>query len=131
VTPAPTTFTRSVVNGFGSGTYPAGTSVDVFANPAGSGAAFNMWTGDTKYLVDANSYHTTLTAPAGSSLTVTANYTLGVPVVSPTRLGSAPINTPPPFLAEECGESYGLAPKTAFLETSARPGPANSNVPVT
>jgi len=84
VNPAPTTFTLSVVNGFGSGTYPAGTSVDVFANPAGSGAAFNLWTGDTTYLVDADSYHTTLTAPAGSSVTVTANYTLGVPVVSPT-----------------------------------------------
>lgn len=84
VNPAPTTFTLSVVDGFGSGTYPAGTNVDVLANPAGSGAAFNLWTGDTKYLVDANSYHTTLTAPAGSSLTVTANYTLGVPVVSPT-----------------------------------------------
>jgi len=84
VNAAPTTFTLTVVDGFGSGTYAVGTSVDVFTNPAASGAAFSFWTGNTSNMVDASSYHTTVTAPAGSSITVTANYTLGVPVVTPT-----------------------------------------------
>ncbi len=83
-TPPVTTFTLTVNNGFGSGTYAAGTVVDIFSNPAPSGFVFNAWTGNTSYLADANNWHTTATAAAGTSITVTANTTLVTPVLLPT-----------------------------------------------
>jgi hypothetical protein len=83
-TPPVTTFTLTVNNGFGSGTYTAGTVVDIFSNPAPSGFVFNAWTGNTSYLADANNWHTTATAAAGTSITVTANTTLVTPVLAPT-----------------------------------------------
>jgi len=82
--PPVTTFTLTVNNGFGSGTYAAGTVVDIFADPQPSGFAFNGWTGNTSYLADPGTWHTTATAVAGVNITVTANNTLSAPVVSPT-----------------------------------------------
>lgn len=84
--PSSSTYSLVVNNGYGSGTYAAGTSVDIFAYPAASGSAFNSWSGNTSALADANSWHTTVTAPAGASVTVTANNTLVVPSVSPVLM---------------------------------------------
>jgi hypothetical protein len=81
---APTTFTLTVTNGYGSGTYAAGTVVDVFANPATSGTTFNAWTGNITYLADPNIWHTTVTAAAGATVAIAANNTLIVPALSPT-----------------------------------------------
>jgi hypothetical protein len=82
--PPVTTFTLSVINGYGSGTYAGGTVVDIFANPQPNGFAFNAWTGSTSYLADPGTWHTTATAAAGASITVTANNTLSAPAISPT-----------------------------------------------
>ena len=84
VTVTPNTFTLNVVNGFGSGTYPAGTVVDVFANLPASGLSFNAWSGNVTALVDPNTWHTTATGAAGATITVTANNTLVVPILAPT-----------------------------------------------
>lgn len=86
VNAAPTTFSLTVVNGYGSGTYAAGTSVDVFADAPASGQAFLSWSGNTSEMADPESYHTTVTATAGSTVTVTANYSVGVPAMTPTVL---------------------------------------------
>jgi hypothetical protein len=82
-TVTPTTFTLTVTNGFGSGTYAAGTVVDVFANPASSGTTFNAWSGNTSALADLATWHTTATGAAGATISVTANNTLAVPALAP------------------------------------------------
>ena len=64
-------FTLTVVNGSGSGTYAVGTVVSINANPAPSGQQFSSWTGAT--VANPTSASTTLTMPA-SNATVTANY---------------------------------------------------------
>ncbi len=93
VNPAPTTFTLTVVGGYGSGTYAAGAVVDVFAATAAPTTAFKMWTGNTGQLIDSFAWHTTFTAAAGTTSTVTANYTLGTPAVSGTAVQVPGTNT--------------------------------------
>jgi uncharacterized protein (DUF1800 family) len=84
-TSGPSTFTLSVVNGTGSGTYAAGTSVAIAANPAPAGDAFANWTGAT--VVNALSSSTTLAMRAANT-TVTANYASPPPItqVNPTAV---------------------------------------------
>jgi len=72
----PTTYTLSVVNGSGSGSYAAGTVVTITANPPPSGQTFLKWTGST--VKDPGAATTTLTMPAANT-TVTANYTTTPP----------------------------------------------------
>ena len=66
------TYSLTVVNGTGSGTYAAGTIVNIKANTAPSGQTFQNWTGAT--VANATSATTTLTMPAANTA-VTANYT--------------------------------------------------------
>ena len=68
-----TTYGLTVVNGSGSGSYPAGTVVTITANAAPSGEAFSSWTGAT--VASPLSSSTTLAMPAAAT-TVTANYTV-------------------------------------------------------
>ena len=82
------TYTLTVVNGTGSGSYPAGKVVTIAANTPPSGSTFLNWTGAT--VASANSSTTTLTMPAAAT-TVTANYTAGtytLTVVNGTGSGS-------------------------------------------
>jgi hypothetical protein len=84
------TYTLSVVNGTGSGSYAAGTVVTITANTAPSGEVFSDWTGAT--VASAGSASTTITMPAANT-TVTANYstagsTYTLTVVSGTGSGT-------------------------------------------
>ena len=69
--PHPSTYTLTVVNGIGGGSYKAGTVVTITANPAPAGQSFLDWTGAA--VKNTNASPTTLTMPA-SNATVTANY---------------------------------------------------------
>ncbi len=72
---APTTYTLTVMNGTGSGSYAAGTVVNIGANPPPAGQQFQSWSGAT--VANANSSTTTLTMTAANT-TVTAGYTAGM-----------------------------------------------------
>jgi hypothetical protein len=65
------TFMLSVVNGTGSGSYAAGTTVNISANAPPSGQAFSNWTGAA--VANPSVSTTTLPMPAANT-TVTANY---------------------------------------------------------
>ncbi len=67
----PTTYTLTVVNGTGSGSYAAGSVVTITANAPPAGQRFLNWTGAT--VSNSTQASTTLTMPA-SNTTVTANY---------------------------------------------------------
>jgi hypothetical protein len=75
-----TNYSLTVVNGSGSGSYAANTSVPISANPAPAGQAFKNWSGAT--VANALSSSTTLVMPAAPT-TVTANY---APVTQPLAL---------------------------------------------
>jgi uncharacterized protein (DUF1800 family) len=81
-------FNLTVVGGTGSGSYAAGTVVNVSATP-GAGQTFQSWTGGT--VANPNAASTTLTMPS-SNVTLTANYTTGptyaLTVVNGTGSGS-------------------------------------------
>ncbi len=70
----PPTYTLTVVNGTGSGSYTAGTGVTITANPAPAGESFSAWTGAA--VSNAATPTTTITMPAANT-TVTANYSTG------------------------------------------------------
>ncbi len=67
----------NIVNGSGDGAYPAGTRVDIFANPPPDGQVFDRWTGDVAALgngaIVALLPRTTITVPA-TPVTLTATY---------------------------------------------------------
>ena len=73
-------YTLTVVNGSGSGSYASGTIVDISAN-TNSNEAFLVWSGLD--IANTNSSNTTVTMPA-TNLTVTAN--LGPPAPSDLRM---------------------------------------------
>lgn len=72
----PVTHPVTIVNGSGTGNYPAGTLVTITANPAPAGETFSQWSGDIARagatFMPFNS-PTVVTVPAGG-LTLTANY---------------------------------------------------------
>ena len=76
--PAPT-YTLTVVNGTGSGTYAAGKIIAITASTPPSGQSFLDWTGAT--VGNPNAASTTLTMP-GANTTVTANYSTPAPSAS-------------------------------------------------
>jgi Divergent InlB B-repeat domain len=85
---AANTFTLTVVNGSGSGSYAAGAVVSITANSPPAGQVFAGWTGATVANPSASS--TTLTMPAANT-TVTANYaanTFTLTVVNGSGSGS-------------------------------------------
>src|SRR3989344_194240 len=74
----PTTYTLTVNSGSGSGSYTAGTVVNVTANAPPTGQMFDRWTGDTSSVANVNSPNTTVTMPA-SNVTITATYRTAPP----------------------------------------------------
>jgi hypothetical protein len=81
----PPTYTLTVVNGSGSGSYTAGTSVTITANAAPAGESFTGWTGAG--VSNASAATTTISMPAAST-TVTANFS-SVPVYALTVVGGS------------------------------------------
>lgn len=67
----------TINNGTGGGTYPAGSRVDIFADPPAAGQVFDRWTGETQVLgaapLAALLPHTVITVPA-TPITLTATY---------------------------------------------------------
>ncbi len=72
---APTYYTVTVENGMGSGSYVAGATVVIAANPPAAGMKFNNWTTSSTgvNLASVSLTATTFTMPA-NNVTVTANY---------------------------------------------------------
>ena len=66
------TYTLTVVNGTGGGSYTAGTAVTVAATVP-DGKIFDKWTGDIGYLANSAAATTIATMPA-ANITVTANF---------------------------------------------------------
>lgn len=64
VTPPEPSYSLTVVNGFGSGRYQAGSTVHVWADPYPQGWTFDTWKGDTQPLPDTRSMHATMIMPA-------------------------------------------------------------------
>jgi hypothetical protein len=67
------TYSLTVNNGLGSGSYDAGSTVDIDAQASPAGQEFDQWIGDTEHLSDVNAASTSLTMPA-ADVTVTATY---------------------------------------------------------
>ncbi len=98
-----TTYPLTVVNGSGSGSYAAGTVVNITANAAPSGQVFSSWTGAT--VASASSASTTIAMPAAAT-TVTANYAAPVTVsISPSGYVAIPVGGAQQFLATVTGGS--------------------------
>jgi hypothetical protein len=57
----------TVDGGYGAGSFPAGSRVDIWAPPATTGMLFDRWTGDTIALEDPTSAHTMLRVPAAGA----------------------------------------------------------------
>jgi hypothetical protein len=69
----PTYYTLTVNSGSGDGDYTASTVVNISANAAASGYAFDDWIGNTSGIADVDDPTTTLTMPAANQ-TITATY---------------------------------------------------------
>jgi hypothetical protein len=82
--PTPVEYTLTVNSGTGSGSYSAGSSVDLVAASAPSGQEFDRWTGDVGNVANVNAATTTLTMPAADA-TVTATYMVDI-APQPPRL---------------------------------------------
>jgi hypothetical protein len=63
----------TVNNGAGSGSYLAGTIVNIVAEKAPAGRQFDRWSGDTAYVADVNAVSTVVTMP-DADVTVAATY---------------------------------------------------------
>jgi hypothetical protein len=68
-----TTYTLTVQNGTGSGSYAAGARVPITANPPADGIMFDQWTGDVSNVSDVNAAGATITMGTANA-TVTATY---------------------------------------------------------
>ena len=82
----PTMYNLTVVNGTGSGSYPAGTIVSINSNAAPSGQQFQNWSADTASNLTAlcNPYYkiVTFVMPAANA-TITANYAASGALIIP------------------------------------------------
>lgn len=67
------TFTLTVNNGYGGGSYLAGDTVNIWAKEFPANAVYDKWTGDIANLAMPAEWHTTLVMPA-SNVIVTANF---------------------------------------------------------
>ena len=94
---SPDTYSLSVVNGSGGGSYEANTSVNIVADAPPAGQVFDQWSGDVAAIVDPFSASTTLLMPA-SNLSVTALY---------QPIGGCGVTMPGSFAVEYCDLADG------------------------
>jgi hypothetical protein len=89
----------AIDGGAGSGSYPAGSRVDIFAHPPAPGQVFDRWTGDTAALGNGPLLpflaHTVVTVPA-TGATLTATYKPAAPWTPTVATGFNPIATASP-----------------------------------
>ena len=107
------TYTLTVSNGSGSGSYPAGSVVTVTANAPASGSQFAGWTGATATLANNSSATTTLTVPTGG-VAIAATYstpTLG------TSLGTFALLAESASSGNAMVVSYGVSSEGGGLVT--------------
>lgn len=78
-TPTSTTFSLTVNNGEGSGTYNIGDTAYIFSNPSSSTQVFDKWTGDISALTSPNEWRTTLKMPS-ANVNVTATFKTTAPI---------------------------------------------------
>ena len=81
------TFTLTVNNGDGSGTFTSGDTAYIFSNPTTATQVFDKWTGDVAALANPNEWRTTLTMPS-TNINVTATYK----TISPINFTNVVIN---------------------------------------
>jgi len=67
------TYTLTVNNGYGSGNYSAGDTVNIWAKEFPTNTVYDKWTGDISNLAMPAEWHTTVVMPA-SNVNVTANF---------------------------------------------------------
>jgi len=77
-TPPATTYTVTVNNGLGGGTFSVGDEVTIVANLPATSMGFSKWTGNTQYLNSVTSYINTFTMPA-ANIYFTATYQTETP----------------------------------------------------
>lgn len=77
--PTSTTFSVTVNNGVGSGTYNVGDTVYIFANPASSTQVYDKWTGDVATLISPNEWRTTFVMPA-TNINLSATFKTTIPI---------------------------------------------------
>ena len=82
--PSPTSYSLTVNNGTGSGTFNVGDSAYIFSNAASSIQVFDKWTGDISSLVSPNEFRTTLKMTS-ANVNVTATYKT-VPAINFTNV---------------------------------------------
>ena len=75
----PVQYTLTVNGGTGSGSYAAGTIVNIVAAAPPAGQQFDQWTGDVAMVANVNAASTSVTMPAANA-TVTATYKAVTPV---------------------------------------------------
>ena len=110
-----TTYTATVVSGTGSGSYAAGASVTIKANPAPSGKVFDKWvSSDGVSFANANSSTTTFTMPA-KNVTVTATYKTAS---SPTPYYPPHNPAPTTYTVQTEKAEHGTV-KTSYEKTSS------------
>ena len=68
-----TTYNLTVNHGTGTGSYSAGTTVNIAATAAPSGQVFDRWTGDVAKVANVSAASTSIVMPAANA-TVTATY---------------------------------------------------------
>ena len=67
--------TVTVINGYGSGRYKVGDTVDVWSNALAPDSVFNTWTGYNNLLNNAGEWHSSFIMPQSNmTLTATCNY---------------------------------------------------------
>jgi len=65
--------TVTVINGYGSGRYKMGDTVDIWSNAIAQDSVFNSWTGDMNLLNNAGEWHSSFIMPS-SDITLTATF---------------------------------------------------------
>jgi len=113
VTPPVQTYSLTVTNGTGSGSYEAGTQVSIVADAAPEGKQFDKWTTNSGgSFADVSSVSTIFTMPAGD-VTVTATYeeivtppvqTYSLTVTNGTGRGSYEVGTQVSIVADAAPE---------------------------
>jgi hypothetical protein len=77
-------YTLTINNGYGSGTFAAGDTVNIWAKEIPANNVFDKWSGPVALLRDSAEWHTTLIMPA-SNVTLTANFSAYIPFSMPVE----------------------------------------------